>query len=985
MINKSKRSGLMVSTTLCGALLSAVALTAITSVVPTVAVAQDLTSGTLAGTVKSEEGKAAAGATVVITGESNGYTTTAKTGVDGTFKMSQIPLGRYTVSITTASGAKAEETVLVTLGAVSNYEFTAGGSSVETVVVRGKARRNLDFDRTTTGSVLDVQTVAERIPVGRSIEALADLVPGITINDVFGPPSISGASPAENIYYVNGMNVTNFRNFLGGTTIPFDFYEQIEVKTGGYSAEYGRSTGGAFIATTRSGSNTFKGGVSLYYTPDSLASKSQVVASDLNDADSDLHTYFQGRTGIEQKEANVWLSGPIVKDHVYFFAFYNPRDFSQSSRASYGDGSTNYVEEAEQKDPFWGGKLDFVLNPNHRLEVTYFSDDQTEATHHFDAGDPVDKLVNNSTGGKTQVYKYTGKFTDWFTLSMLYGKSSYNQTIKSFLDDANAVFLDGAVVRGNPAILVEEGDDNRENFRVDGDFYFNLLGKHHLKVGYDLEQLTANVISRYSGGGYYRYYNAGSAICGGAGSAQCVRLREYSNSGGFDVENTSFYAQDSWEINDRLALNLGLRADKFTNKNAAGDAFIETDYLIAPRVGLSYDVYGDKSMKMTAFFGRYYLPIAGNTNIRLAGGELFTQKVYTWTTRDANTLVPTLGTLISEATFSNGSIPEASTLVSQNIDPQYQDEFIVGVQKRFENGWKAGVTFTYRKLGAAMEDVNLYYVNNDVCSYLGIDATSCNNGTFGGSGYVLLNPGKDAVITLGSDFGTTWGGRTVTIPADVLGYPEAKRNYQGVTFDFERPWDGKWSLGGSLTLSSTKGNIEGGVKSDNGQDDTGLTQDFDEVGWTDGSFGFLPNHHGYNLKAFGTYQFNDNLRGGFNASILSPRKYGCIGYYPTPSDGRAVDTTLTAWYCDSKLTPRGSSFDGDWIKRLDLNLTWEQPIPIGTVKLTADVFNVFNAKGADQFHEDGEYTGVGEYRETYAMPSSYQTPRYVRLGLKYEF
>ncbi|MFT3997943.1 MAG: carboxypeptidase regulatory-like domain-containing protein, partial [Asticcacaulis sp.] len=237
MIKKTMRSGLMVSTTLCGALLSAVALTAVTSVVPTVAVAQDLTSGTLYGTVKSEEGKPAAGATVVITGESTGYTTTAKTDASGVFQVSQIPLGRYTVAITTASGAKAEESVLVTLGSRSSYDFTAGGSSVETVVVRGKARRNIDFDRTTRGAVLDVQTVAERLPVGRTLEDLADLVPGITINDVFGPPSIAGASPAENIYYVNGMNVTNFRTFLGGTTVPFDFYDQIEVKTGGYSAE----------------------------------------------------------------------------------------------------------------------------------------------------------------------------------------------------------------------------------------------------------------------------------------------------------------------------------------------------------------------------------------------------------------------------------------------------------------------------------------------------------------------------------------------------------------------------------------------------------------------------------------------------------------------------------------------------------------------------------------------------------------------------
>ncbi|ESQ74445.1 hypothetical protein ABAC402_14095 [Asticcacaulis sp. AC402] len=964
--------------------MAGVAVVATVAALPTTAFAQDLTSGTLSGKVSTSGGSAAAGATVTIVSQNSGYTATATTDADGKFTLSQIPVGTYNVDITGADGSKVSTSALVTLGSVSSYNFETADATT-TVVVRGRARRNLDFDRTTTGQVIDVQAVASRVPLGRNIEAIADLTPGITINDVFGPPSISGASPAENIYYVNGMNVTNFRNFLGGTTIPFDFYEQVEVKTGGYMAEFGRSTGGAFISTTRSGSNTFKGGLSVYYTPSGLAEQSRQVGADLNETDPADDTYFQGRTDFEQKEATAWLSGPIVKDHVYFFAFYNPRDFTVDSALTYGDGSGVYTESVERADPFWGGKFDFVLNPEHRLEVTYFSDDQSAITHHFDEGDPVDKFVTASSGGVTQVAKYTGKFTDWFTLSALYGKSTYNQTTKSFVDDDPAVFLNGAVVRGNTAILVESGEDSRENFRIDGDFYFNLAGRHHLKIGMDEEILTANANSRYSGDTYYRYFNAGSALCGGAGSVQCVRARQYFNVGEFEVNNKSWYIQDSWYITDRLNLSLGVRNDTFINKNAAGESFLESKDQLAPRIGVSYDLFGDKKTKLNAFYGRYYLPIAGNTNIRLAGGELFTQKVYQWTTRDANTLVPTLGPLVSEATFSNGQIPDAETLVSQNLEPQYQDEFILGAERRLDSGWNVGLTYTYRTLGAVMEDVDLYHVENDLCEYIGINDTDCGNGTFGGSGYVLLNPGSDLVVKLSEDFGTTWGGKTVTVPNSVLGLPEAERTYQSLVFTFDRPWDGKWSLGGSVTLSEAKGNIEGGVKSDNGQDDTGLTQDFDEVGWTDGSYGLLPNHHGFNFKAYGTYAINEQFRIGYNASLISPRKYGCIGYYPTPGDNRAVDTTLTAWYCNGKLTPRGDSFQGDWIKRVDLSLVYDLAIPVGSVQLSAEIFNIFNFQGADQYDERGEYSGSFEPRETYQTPSSYQTPRYVRLGAKYSF
>lgn len=985
MINKSKRSGLMVSTTLCGALLSAVALTAITSVVPTVAVAQDLTSGTLAGTVKSEEGTKAAGATVVITGESNGYSSTATTDANGAFQLSQIPLGRYTVAITTASGAKAEETVVVTLGSVSSYEFVAGGTAVETVVVRGRARRNLDFDRTTRGAVLDVQTIAERLPVGRSIEALADLVPGISINDVFGPPSIAGASPAENIYYVNGMNVTNFRNFLGGTTIPFDFYEQVEVKTGGYSAEYGRSTGGAFIATTRSGSNTFRGGASYYYQPGALSPNGELT---YNNSDPDRPT--RTRTELpNSSEANFWLSGPIIKDHIYFFAFYNPRDLHEESRtyanANFATGEKAgdflFKDSDSREDPFWGGKLDFVLNPQHRLEYTYFTDDQN--ANQFVDGQPT----NDMTGGLTRTVKYTGKFTDWFTLSAMYGRSSYNQTVSSPADAiGNVVDEGGNITEGNPALVVEQGKDLRENYRVDADFYFNLAGKHHVKVGWDKEELSADSVQSYSGGIYYRYY-PNNTNCGSSGNFinNCVRVRTLFNVGQFNIENEAFYVQDSWEITDRVALNLGLRSDSFTNYNAAGEAFLDKKNLISPRVGISYDPTGDKSSKLTAFYGRYYLPIAGNTNIRLAGGEEFIERFYSYSARGTND-VPTLGTLYRTNVLSDGTIPNSNSVVSQNLDPQFQDEYILGYEKRLENGWKFGVDLTYRKLEAVMEDADIDYT--PAAAWLAsqgiISAADAASGSFGGSGYVLINPGKDLVVTLGDSFGAS-AGKTVTVPGSVLGFPQAKRSYQAVTFSAERPWDGIWYVGGSLTMSRSYGNIEGGVKSDNGQDDTGLTQDFDEPGWTDGATGLLPNHHGYNLKLYGSYQFSENLRGGFNANILSPRKYGCIGNYPF-NDGRASTTNATAWYCGGELTPRGESFSGDWINKLDINLTWSQPIPIGTVKVTADVFNVFNAQGAEQYDEFGETSaGVGSINPDYGTPAAYQNPRYVRIGLKYEF
>ncbi len=981
------RSGLMATTTICG-VLSAVAapalVAAVVSALPGTAQAQDLTSGTLAGTVKTEDGKVASGATVTITGEANGYTTTATTDAKGTFQMSQIPVGSYKVDIVSGSAKSSESGVLVTLGTVSNFSFTVGAAET-TIVVRGKARRNLDFDRTTTGQVVDVQTVAARLPVARSMQSVINLVPGISISSVFETNgldmnfgSVSGASPAENIYYVNGMNITNFRNFMGGSTVPFDFYDQLEVKTGGYPAEFGRSTGGAIIASTRSGGNTFHGGVSAYYSPAGLAEKGATHALDWTDGDPLNHSFKNDGLPVSSREESVWLSGPILKDHIFFFAFYNDRDIESKSQITDGNGIVQTNVDVS-KDPFWGGKLDFQLNPNQRLEYTYFTDDNSILTG---ITGRKTQTVTDAKGGINRIVKYTGKFTNWFTLSALYGKSSFNQSNLSSDDVMAAVFLNGAIVKGNENLLVSFGKDYRTNKRVDADFYYNFFGHHHSRIGFDQEDLGSDNISQYSGGVYYRYYGA-AQDCGGSGitTDNCVRVRHLNNNGSFTTVQKAWYAQDVWDITDRLNLQIGLRNEDFDNRNKSGESFIHTKNQLAARLGATYDLFGDKSTKLSAFYGRYYLPIAANTNIRASGGEFFQEDYYIWTSRDANTLVPTLGQQVVDNNLEDGTIPKASTLVSKNIEPQFQDEYIAGVSHRMDNGWTFGATATYRELKSVLEDANLDYTT--ACSYLGIANADC--ASFGSSGYVLINPGKPVIIELPASFGGGWAGKVVTLPTNIVDQPKAKRFYSALTLTADRPWDGKWSFGGSLVLSRSYGNYEGGVKSDNAQTDTGGTQDFDEPGWMDNSTGLLPNHHGYAMKFYGAYQLTDHLRMGYNGSILSPRHYGCIGNYPF-SDGRAENTTVTAWYCNGKATPRGDSFKGDWIKTLDMAFAYDVSIPKGALEVRADIFNVFNAQGATSFDEAGETSaGPGNLNPTYGLPNFYQSPRTVRIGLSYKY
>lgn len=967
------------------------------------AAAQDITSGRLTGQVTDETGNPVPNATLTIESLDRGSTRTVVTSDQGSFNVPQIPVGAYNVTIS-ADGfdsVRAENVAIGLGGNAYNFGLTAASSEGNVIVVSASALRTIDFSGTATGIVVNAQEIASRLPVGRNIEAIQLLAPQTTSGDTaFGGISLAGSSVAENIFYINGMNITNFRTGVGGTTVPFEFYDQIQVKTGGYQAEFGRNTGGAVIALSRSGSNEFHGGANIYFSPDSLRSDSPDTYIQENSADRR-----------ETVEGNIWASGPLIKDRLFFFGFFNPRNVTTFDKTLGTTQNPPGDTTATKRDkPFYGGKLDLNLFDGHRLEATYFNDSQDETV--LFNGAPT----TNFSGGENYIFSYSGTFTDWLSVSALYGKSKFNQT-SAGSDDAVPYVVEGRfggarAIKGNPNGTIDTGNDTRENYRIDADMTFSLLGDHNIRFGYDHEKLTASNVTIYSGGIYYRYYRTGATaadLVTGSGTTSIapntdyIRVRKLESGGVFNSENTAFYIQDSWDVTDRLNLSLGVRNDHFKNLNAAGVAFTDLKNQWAPRVGVNYDLTGDGSTRLTAFYGRYYLPVAANTNIRLAGAELFTEDYYLLgsQTYTGDVLSPTLGTKIGANVLSDGTIGQASTLVSKNIKPQYLDEFILGAEHRFDSGWTASITGTYRTLGAVLEDFDI----DGSGSYRSLIDDFCNtqtlaycnpgvNPTVNGGGYILLNPGSDLIVDVEDAAGAL---HEVTLPNSFLKLDKAKRKYWALEFKAERPFDGTWGISGSYVLGSSKGNYEGGVKSDNGQDDTGLTQDFDELGWLDGASGYLPNHRRHTFKLYGTYSPIENLLIGFNGLVQSPRKFGCIGTYPL-SDGRASGSLAASWYCDAQIKAgvlqgtvgqpigRGNALNSDWLTKLDLSASYKFKLgDLAGLTLRADVFNVFNSSAVLDLREFGDKDSVGVIDDDYGKPTGYQAPRSVRFSASFEF
>lgn len=1023
----------------CAAALQALTImgagVAISAITTAPVMAQDYTNVTASGRIISTDGSAISGATVTIKSNGQGFERTVTADSNGSYRIPQLPTGSYTFTIS-ADGYETFTDDAVTLGtdsAANQFSLAAQGGSGEIVVTAGRLRI-VDFERNTTGSVIEIGELATRVPVARDITSVVLLAPGTTQGDsAFGSlPNIAGASVAENAYYVNGLNITEFREGLGAVVIPFEFYQTVEVKNGGYSAEFGRATGGIINAVTKSGSNDLHAGVVVNYEPDWLRSNA-------ND------TVFSENSRESQHRINstFYASGPIIKDRLFVYGLYEVRNVTSTDTVTSLSrvGTTDVLNQIGSRfdknrssSPFYAVKVDAIPLDGHRLEATYFNTTGRTVTDSFGYvafNDTITTLTPGAKagsgqsvtgfGGENYVGRYTGQFTDWLTISAAYGKNKYRDTTGSSNDALPNVFdTRTGQTLANSVASISLSNDTREFYRADVDLRFDLFGSHHVKFGYDREDLTTNTVNTRTGGANFTYNNSGPAGNAevAAPNVDYVTGRVFINGGVFESQNEAFYIQDSWSLlADRLVLNLGVRNDRFQNSNVVGDVYYKSGDNWAPRLGFSFDVFNDSSTKLYGSFGRYYLPVAANTNIRLAGAELdFTRfNVLTGINPDGTPIIGAPINTVPSATAcptgggnnctinSDGVPTPTESTVSKSLKSQSVDEYIIGAERKFGGGWSAGIYYTRTRLNAALEDAAIDAAINAYCAAEGI--AGCSSIWSGFHQYVLLNPGQGATVTLSDPINGETTLRTVDFTAEDLGLPSAKRNYDAVTLKVDRAFDGKWSLSGSYTWSKLFGNYEGSVKSDNGQTDAGLTTDFDQPGLTNGSLGLSPNHRRHNFKLFGSYQVFDWLTFGANLSVTSPRKFGCIGRIPNSIDPFGALYGAAGFYCNvdadgnvitdervpvnvnspvAALTPRGSVFESDWQTQTNLSLVFKLPTEAFQGDLRVDVFNVFNEKAELDFEERGTL-GNGRPRNTYGEVSRYQGPRSIRLQLGLRF
>jgi hypothetical protein len=953
-------------------------------------------------------------------------------GADGDFRFSQLPVGQYVLSVSRDGTVVARDSFRVSLNGntVATFPIAAQSETIEEIITTATAIKG-DVYSTDSGVVLG-ETELDLMPVARNLTSVALLAPGTVKGDqkwaaagTGGSPgfaSFGGSSVAENSCYINGLEVTNTRQGLGCGELPFEFYEQFQIKTGGYSSQYGRTTGGVINAASKSGSNEWEFGVGVAFEPGSMYEEGQISrgSGGLGGGLGGPGTgqVFRNTTKNEVDQTEYWVTagGPIIEDKLFVYALVNPRDSTQSFQ---DETNTNdefapadefrVIDRPASDNVFWGAKIDWDINDYHRLSAWGY-DSQTQATDTRFAFDAATGTIgaNNGNfirdrGSKAQSLSYRGNFGDSLTVSAMWGKVEAEYSNNPLEDPTicPVVSDERSPTPGNPIIGCGPGGtfgiDNDENTQVRLDIEW-AMGDHVLRVGYDQQDRDSQNLQSDIGGGRWTYStlapnasvqgNDGPIYLNDTGApVEYVQVRIFDNSefgGLFNSELEALYVEDEWQLTDEIVLYLGARQDSLTNFGTTGIAFADFDQDWAPRLGMSWDPTGEGENKIYSTWGRYYLPMANNTNFRVGSGVRDSTAYYTYAGVDATDgtatgLVPLGGGSIEDSTVVNslGTPPTQSQFQAAEADAFYKDEFIIGYEKYLSDEDSFSIRYVNREVGVTLDDYCGILANQGYCT--------------------MINPGS----------GGTWedlAGNITFHSAEDIGIPKGVNEYNSVQFEFHHAGD-RLDYNAGYTWSQSTGNFEGAVKSDITQADAGITQDFDFPALMDGADGYLPNDRRHVFKFYGSYRFTDQLIGGWTSTLSSGRPVSTFGAgYPDTGanvfgsygdtyylyTNQCPDTNGNA-ICEQSekiytFTGRGKAGRTAWTASLDASLTYG--FDVGDIGMTAtlQVFNLLDIQSALMVNEHAEARrSEGNPNQFFGSVYAWQQPRHVRLSFQARF
>jgi hypothetical protein len=358
------------------------------------------TTGSIEGTVKDSAGAVVPNFAVTIssakgnavntttTGVTVGFRRTITTNDEGFFRVLQVPPGSYDV-VAAAGGGFGEaryENVTVAIGQTTQLSITVSpGATSNTVDVAATDTPPVDTTNSAISTSINAQKI-ELVPKGVDFTSVLKTVPGVRPEAMAGGFSVDGASGSENVFVVDGQEVSNFRTgtLNRNNALPTQFVQELQVKSSGFDAEFGGATGGVVSVVTKGGSNQFRGEFGLQFESQKLNGNPRPTL--LRFTSGSGAGFVQTTEFVNPPKSggtNVYptasLSGPVFKNKLYFFGSYTPQIFDTINETSFytnAPAATRTLTATEtfrlkRTIEYAFGRLDATPLDNLRLSGTY--------------------------------------------------------------------------------------------------------------------------------------------------------------------------------------------------------------------------------------------------------------------------------------------------------------------------------------------------------------------------------------------------------------------------------------------------------------------------------------------------------------------------------------------------------------------------------------------------------------------------------------
>jgi hypothetical protein len=1011
------------------------------------AVAQEQ-RGSIDGVVKDSSGAVLPGVTVEAHSSGSGVLSTV-TDANGSYRFPSVLPGTYEITASLVSFKSFTVTnVVVALGSIKSVDITLAIAGVSEAVTVLGASPLIDVKSSARGANIRAEQI-ELLPHNRDFSSLIVQAPGANLESKSGPGSggimIDGSSGAENRFIIDGIETTNIIGGVSGKDLLADFVEEVQVKSTGYSAEYGGSTGGVINVQTKSGTNKMSGSlIGVYQGSNTAGSPNPTLRAVFGDATrAEYHTYPKDKN--TRYEPGATLGGPIVPNKAWFFAAYQPSRTTETrtvdaSSSGIATATPSVTTRKTQVQNFsangtnqFGNKLrtriafnDSWTKQEGQLATLTGSDSPTtvytKGTRfpNWSLSGTADYVVNSNFIIGARAGRYLSNVTDFNVNDVV--RFNFGATTNIGMAGVPATEQHQAGytnVPSNNGILFDK--QTRNSFQVDATYYARMGStSHQIKGGVQIDRRANDVINgelenlitlnwgttplngKVGPFGYYEVRSAGPS----------AYKQGFATTGNVQSNVNGVFLQDAWTVSNRLTINAGVRTEKENVPSYTDDPTVVPNPIsfgwkdkFAPRAGFAYDVTGDGNNKLYGSWGIFYDIFKLNLPRGSFGGDKWTSYFFTLDTpnfetlRDSASCPPTCpGTFIQATNFRLPSVtPGLDVELQGSLKPMRSQELSFGFEHQLNPSLSASVRFVHKQLDRGIDDIG--------------DLVGA-----GDEAYIIANPGEGLVEQFDISTGTSLfkpqlaGGFPAN--AQLITMPKATRNYNSVELALAKHFANNWMFHGSYMWSRDAGDYSGLSSSDeNGRDNPNNSRDFDYPSMSFDQHanvldGVLDTDRTHIIKAQGLYLFKWGTSVGLNAYLESG----------TPIT-RQVPIIAPDNY-PIRYLGRGSEGRTPFFSQADLFVA--QSIKVGggrSVELSANVLNLFNQRvvtnrvstmrrtgaiplGTGYYTEAAFYAGalnfdqliaksVADGRMTlnpqFGMENAYQAPIQARFNVKFRF